>query len=129
MLVVDDVVALALPPENFSSGGGGGGGDSGIGGSSATGIGGRCFFWPPKDHDRPADFKNPELDFGIGGMGTSAIALLFAALQSSWPPRSADEGAVDALLWRDELSVEAVLIVLDEPLPLPLPACQLVPLK
>ncbi len=41
----------------------------------------------------------------------------------SWP-RSAEEGAVDALLCRDELSVEAVLVVLDEPLPLL--TCQLV---
>ena len=90
-------------------------------GSSATGRGGRCFFCPPKDHERPEDFKKPdELDLGIGGTGMSGYDLLFEVRHSSCPPKSAEDGAVDALLWRDELSVEAVLVVLDEPLPLPL---------
>lgn len=39
-------------------------------------------------------------------------------LQSSWPFRSAEEGAVDALLCREELSVELVFVVLEDPLPL-----------
>ena len=59
-------------------------------------------------------------DFGIGGTGISAPILRGVFRQSSWPPRSADEGAVEELLLREELSVEAVFVVLDEPLPLPL---------
>jgi hypothetical protein len=41
---------------------------------------------------------------------------------SSWnklpPLKSADDGAVDALLWREDVSVDVVCVVLDKPLPL-----------
>ena len=66
---------------------------------------GRGFFPPPKENVRPAAFKNPpEEDLGIGGTGTS--------------PESADDGAVEELLWREELSVEVALVVLEDALPL-----------
>ena len=58
-------------------------------------------------------------DLGIGGGGGISIGIFrFAPRHSSCPPKSADEGAVEALLWREELSVEAVFVVLDDPLPL-----------
>lgn len=38
--------------------------------------------------------------------------------QSSCPFRSAEDGVVDALLCREELSVELVFVVLEDPLPL-----------
>lgn len=109
---VDVVVALALPPLlAYCSGTGG------VAGSFPVGTGGSCFFWAPNDHDRPpGPFINPDgLDFGTG---TSVKVLLFANFHSSCAFRSAEDGVVDALLWRDELSVEFVLVVLDDPLPL-----------
>lgn len=66
---------------------------------------GRGFFPPPNENVRPAALKNPdEEDLGTGGTGTS--------------PESADDGAVDELLWREELSVEVALVVLEDALPL-----------
>lgn len=68
---------------------------------------------------RPAALRKPLFpDFGSGGGGTSPCDFLFAFLQSSCPLTSAEEGAVDALLCREEVSVEVVLVVLDDPLPL-----------
>ena len=89
------------------------------GDSSIVGGAGRCFFCPPKENVRPAAFRNPlEEDLGIGGMGMSVGGFLCAPRHSSEPPVSAEDGAVEALLWRDELSVKVVLVVFDEPLPL-----------
>lgn len=49
----------------------------------------------------------------------SLTGFLRTALDSSWPcVRSVDEGAVETLLWRDDASVEFVLVVFDEALPL-----------
>ena len=47
--------------------------------------------------------------------------LFFVTFHSSWLPRSAEDGAVEALLWRLELSVDVVFVVLDDPLPLSQP--------
>lgn len=44
--------------------------------------------------------------------------LLADSLQSSCAFRSAEEGVVEALLCLEELSVEFVFVVLDDPLPL-----------
>lgn len=66
---------------------------------------GSGFFPPPKENVRPAALKNPpEEDLGIGGTGTS--------------PESVDDGAVEELLWREELSVDVALVVLEDALPL-----------
>jgi len=89
------------------------------GDSSIVGVAGKCFFCPPNENVRPAAFRNPaEEDFGIGGTGMSTGSFLCAPRHSSEPPVSADDGAVEALLWRDELSVKVVLVVFEEPLPL-----------
>jgi hypothetical protein len=89
------------------------------GDSSIVGGAGSCFFCPPNENVRPAAFRNPpEADFGIGGTGISIGGFLCAARHSSEPPVSAEDGAVEALLWRDELSVRVVLVVFEEPLPL-----------
>lgn len=48
----------------------------------------------------------------------SAGGFLCVLRLSSCAPVSAEDGAVEALLWRDELSVEVVLVVFEEPLPL-----------
>lgn len=104
---VDEVGALGRPSAGVD------GGDSSI-----VGAAGRCFFCPPNEKVRPAAFRKPfEDDFGIGGTGMSACSFLWAPRHSSDPPVSAEDGAVEALLLRDELSVRVVLVVFEEPLP------------
>lgn len=81
-------------------------------------MGGSCFFEPPKDHDLPA-FKKPELGLDDDCVWYSVWDFLTAEFfQSSCEFRSAEEGVVEALLCREELSVEFVFVVLDDPLPL-----------
>lgn len=101
-----------------------GGGKSGIGGSSSGG-GMVYFFCPPNEKVRPARSKNLDpmdlLEFPRPC--TSDDELLGGPFRlSSWnklpPLKSADDGAVDALLWREDVSVEVVCVVLDKPLPL-----------
>jgi len=68
---------------------------------------------------RPAALRNPVVaDLGIGGTGTSEGGFFCPPRESSAPPISVDDGAVEALLWCDELSVNVVLVVLEDPLPL-----------
>lgn len=111
MASVDAVVARALPAWYCR-------GTSGVSGTSCSprGLGGDCFLEPPKDQDRP-DLKRKEDGLADGVAKASVWDFLFN-FHSSWPPKSAEEGAVDALLCREELSVELVLVVLDDPLPL-----------
>jgi hypothetical protein len=53
---------------------------------------------PPNDHDRPADLRKlEELGFDVW-FGVLESRFL-ANLQSSCALKSADDGAVDALLW------------------------------
>lgn len=116
MVEVEDVGALGRPfaVACMPAEAGVDGGDSSI-----VGAAGRCFFCPPKEKVRPAAFRNPpDEDFGIGGTGMSMWGFFWALRHSSEPPVSADDGAVEALLWRDELSVNVVLVVFEEPLPL-----------
>lgn len=70
---------------------------------------------PPKDQDRP-DFKK-ETGLAVGVVKDSVWDFLFN-FQSSCELRSAEEGAVEALLCREELSVELVFVVFEDPLPL-----------
>lgn len=114
---VDDVVARALPAAIACSGLGTGGMKS----SSEGGTGGKFFFCPPKEKVRPAAFRNEpdDADLGIdGGREGSLVGFLLVFLPSSCPVKSADDGAVETLLCRDESSVEAVFVVLEDPLPL-----------
>lgn len=65
---------------------------------------------------RPAFLREkPELDLGIGG---ASKVFSFCDFQSSRCGRSVDEGAVEAALSRDELSVVDAVFVFDAPLPL-----------
>ncbi|KAF1738908.1 hypothetical protein CRV24_000837 [Beauveria bassiana] len=50
--------------------------------------------------------------------GVVALVAWRASMGELFPCMSADDGAVDALLWRDELSVEVACVVLERPLPL-----------
>lgn len=78
---------------------------------------GKCFLLAPKDHDRP-DFRK-EVGLGVVcAMFSVCDFLLPANFQSSCPLKSVEEGVVEALLCREELSVELVFVVLDDPLPL-----------
>jgi hypothetical protein len=100
--------------------------------SSNDRIDGNGFLWPPKEKVRPADLRKlDEEDLGMGGTGgilccgrdgdeyeRSAGVLLDTTFVPSWGPRSVDDGAVEALLCLEESS-EIVLVVLEEPLPLP----------
>lgn len=116
MVVVEEVGALGRPFPGvcIPAAVGLDGGDSSI-----VGGAGKFFFWPPNENVRPAAFRNPlDDDFGIGGTGISIVGFLCAPRHSSEPPVSAEDGAVEALLWRDELSVKVVLVVFEEPLPL-----------
>lgn len=110
--LVDDVVALALPVLYCS----GTGGVAGI--FSSAGADGKGFLEPPNDHERPALRKPEGCDLGVDGAITSVKDFLLPNLQSSWPLKSAEDGVVEALLCLDELSVELVFVVLDDPLPL-----------
>lgn len=72
----------------------------------------------PQESVLPAFFReNPDDVFGSGGRGAS-LCLSCGVLQSSWPGVSIDEGAVDAALNREELSVVDAVFVFDAPLPL-----------
>jgi hypothetical protein len=108
VVAVEEVGALGRPFAGVC------GGDSSI-------VGGpdMCFFCPPNENVRPAAFKNPfDEDLGTGGTGISACSFRGPPRHSSEGPVSADEGVVEALLWRDELSVRVVLVVFEDPLPL-----------
>lgn len=71
----------------------------------------------PQERVLPAFFReNPDDVFGSGGRGAS-LCLSCGVLQSSWPGVSIDEGAVDAALNREELSVVDAVFVFDAPLP------------
>ena len=59
-----------------------------------------------------------ELDFGTGGTGISVKGLSCGERHSSRPGISVEDGAVDAALKRDELSVVDAVFVLEAPLPL-----------
>jgi hypothetical protein len=112
VVVVDDVVALGRPC-TFPAGVDGGD-------SSIVGVGGKFFFCPPKENVRPAERRKPTPDgFGTGGTGISVTAFFCVPRHSSEAPVSAEEGAVETLLLREEeLSVSVVLVVLEDPLPL-----------
>lgn len=76
----------------------------------------------PNEKVRPARFKKP-LDFGGGGSGISEKGFRWTLVSSGWwwlnsAGGAADDGAVETALWRDDVSVEAVLVVLEDPLPL-----------
>lgn len=68
----------------------------------------------PQERDLPA-FLREKADcvFGIGGTGIS-----LGDRPSSRPEMSVDDGAVDAALRREELSVVDAVLVFDAPLPL-----------
>ena len=67
---------------------------------------------------RPAAFnENPDEVFGTGGNGMLPYCLSNDH-DLSWPAKSVEEGAVDAALRRDELSVVDAVFELDAPLPL-----------
>lgn len=86
------------------------GGDGGIG------------LFRPQDRVRPAFLRLKEdVDLGTGGKGMSLNGLSCGDLQSSRPCISADEGAVEAALSREELSVVEEVFVLEAPLPRLLP--------
>lgn len=90
------------------------GGTSGIG--SLLGAGVLCFFCTPKEKVRPARFKNPDpLDLGAARDETSWRFFFPVCFESS---RSADDGAVEAALCLEEVSVDVALVVFDAPLPL-----------
>ncbi len=76
-----------------------------------------CFF-APKENVRPARSRKLDvLDLVKGRGGISLVGLRFPA-RSSWGIGiSADDGAVEALLCRDE-AVDVALVVPDDPLPL-----------
>jgi hypothetical protein len=98
-----------------------GGGKSGIGGSSSGG-GMLYFFCPPNEKVRPARSKNLDPMDLFPRPCISDDELLGGPFRlSSWnrlpPLKSAEEGAVEALLWREEVSVDVVCVVLDKPLP------------
>lgn len=75
-------------------------------------------FCRPQDSERPAVFSEKvEADLGIGGKGMSLNGLSWGDLKSSRRGMSVDDGAVDAALNREDVSVESVF-VLEAPLPL-----------
>lgn len=89
----------------------------GEGESLGGGVGDGLFL--PHDKVRPAVLRlKAEVDFGTGGKGMSLKGLSCGDLHSSRPCISADEGAVDAALNREELSVVDAVFVLEAPLPL-----------
>jgi hypothetical protein len=117
VLVVEEVMPRALP-WGSSCWRVGIAGTSG-GGSLVTGGGTEFFFWPPNEKVRPALFRKLEgLDFGVVRLTMSCKGFLVVRC-SSCPltPMSADDGAVDALLCRDEASVDVALVVFEAPLP------------
>jgi hypothetical protein len=80
---------------------------------------------PPKENVLPACLRKPELLWtgGTGGIELSTEGNGFLLVEwelrhsSCGVLKSADEGVIDTLLWREELS-DAVLVVLELPLPL-----------
>lgn len=73
----------------------------------------------PHDSERPAALREKvEEDFGIGGTGMSLKGLSCGDRQSSCVEFSIDDGAVDAALNREELSVVEAEFVFEAPLPL-----------
>jgi len=76
-----------------------------------------CLF-RPHDRVRPADFReNADCVFGIGGTGMSFKGLSCGLFHSS-PREFVEEGAVEAALSLDELSVVEAVFELEAPLPL-----------
>lgn len=95
--------------------------NAGTGGMSSIGYsfcGDELPFFCPKENVLPARFRKLDpLDLGLLRGGTSWNPFLLECRQSSWA-RSAEEGAVEALLCREEASVDVALVVLEAPLPL-----------
>jgi hypothetical protein len=79
-------------------------------------MGGVVGLFLPNENVLPADFKL-NFDLGIGGMGMLLKGFSCGDFHSSWW-RSIDDGAVDAALNREELSVVEAVFVFDAPLPL-----------
>src|SRR4051812_31399799 len=85
------------------------------------GVGGAEFLllFRPQDNVRPAAFKeNVDCDLGMGGTGMSLKDFSLGDLHSSPLDASVEDGAVEAALRRDELSVVDAVFVLEAPLPL-----------
>ena len=73
----------------------------------------------PQDRDLPAAFKEKaDWDFGMGGAGIPVKGFSLGLFSSSPLDASVDDGAVDAALRREELSVVEAVFVLEAPLPL-----------
>lgn len=112
VLVVEAVKALVLPYSSSLW-------NVGRGGTSGSCVGGGvwCFVFIPKENVRPARSRKLEVLDLVSGRGTSWFFRF--PPRSSWVfAISADEGAVDALLCRDDVSVDVALVVFDAPLPL-----------
>lgn len=115
-------VVVPLDPARPGSAMGIGGRRSGKGGSSGGG-GMVYFFCPPNEKVRPALSRNLDpMDLLAPPRPCISEDELLGGRLSSWnklpPLKSADDGAVEALLWREEVSVDVVCVVLDRPLPL-----------
>jgi hypothetical protein len=79
------------------------------------------FLCAPKENVRPARFRKPEPEDLEADLKVASCSGFLEMLRgSSLPacPMSAEEGAVDALLCREEASVDAPLVELEAPLPL-----------
>lgn len=73
----------------------------------------------PQDNVRPAFLREKaDVVLGSGGTGMSLNGLSWGDRHSSRPDTSVDDGAVDAALNLDELSVVDIVFVFDAPLPL-----------
>lgn len=100
------------------------GGISGMRSSLGGGI--ECFFCPPNENVRLARSKKLDLDpprLGGGcGCCCGGCLVVYRWLSScAFPaPKSVEDGAVEALLCRDELSVDVAFVVFETPLPLEL---------
>jgi len=72
----------------------------------------------PQDKDLPADLReNPDCVFGTRGAGISFKGLSCGLFHSSFR-EAVEDGAVEAALRRDELSVVDAVLLFDAPLPL-----------
>lgn len=88
----------------------------------SLGGGMECFFCPPNEKVRVARSKKPDLE-EPPRTGDSWDDEVVGCRTSSCPApfKSVEEGAVEALLCREELSVDVALVVLETPLPLASP--------
>lgn len=96
----------------------------GTGGGVSSGTKGRVFF-EPKEKVRPARLRKPEPDLEPWGGALSAgrgfLAILASSRICAWLGSAdgvADDGVVEAALCRDDVSVDAVFVVLEDPLAL-----------